>query len=82
MRVLVLLVVGEHGEQTDLLAELGPVVLLGVAAVLSGRQPQLEPQPTLDIGPRRPSFQFIPAVQSGRGYILEPSHSIIINKFI
>jgi len=53
----------KDGVQALLLPYLGPVILLGVSSVFSGREPQFEPYPALHVGSLGSSFQLVPAVQ-------------------
>lgn len=56
--------------QLLLLFDLGPVVLLAGAKVFTGRQPQLEVDPSLDGGALRPAAQFVPALDTRRRDLL------------
>ncbi len=65
------LVLDEDGHEVLVLLDVCPVVLLGDAAVLAGRESQLQPQLTLDVGARRAPLQLEPLVYADRRDFLQ-----------
>lgn len=61
--------------QLLLLFDLGPVVLLASAEVLSSRKPQLEMDPALNRRSLRASSEFVPTFDASRRDLLTPKKS-------
>jgi hypothetical protein len=53
----------KDGVKALLLSDLGPVVLLRVASVLPGREPQFESYSALYVGALSSSLQLVPAIK-------------------